>query len=106
MRLKIDASMANRSGNLHGGCTATIFDDCTTVPIVLVAREGAWQLGGVTRSLNVCYLKGVPIGEEVEIIAEVMNAGGRLGLFSIPLLPLLNLRSSARSAIRICNFFP
>lgn len=83
VRLKIDPSMANRVGNLHGGCTATIFDDITTVPLTLVAREGAWQMAGVTRSLSVTYLKGVPVGEEVDVVAEVLNAGGRLGSSSL-----------------------
>lgn len=106
VRLKVDASMANRGGNLHGGCTATIFDDITTLPLVLVAREGAWQLAGVTRTLSVNYLKGVPIGEEVEIIAEVMNAGGRLGLFSISRCRRSCLMCSASSAIIGFHYCP
>ena len=79
MRVQIDKSMGNRMGNLHGGCTATIFDDLTSMPLMLIAREGAWQTSGVSRNLSVMYLKAIQVGEEVEVISEVVSVGARLG---------------------------
>lgn len=68
----------NRLGNLHGGCTATLFDWCTSVSLALVSAPGFWTFLGVTRTLNVTYLRPAPAGTEVEIRCEVVQAGKRL----------------------------
>lgn len=69
---------SNRLGNMHGGCIATLFDFCTTLPLLLVAKPGFWMYMGVSRTLNVTYLRPVPIGTEVEIEAEILQVGRRL----------------------------
>ncbi|TVY37625.1 Acyl-coenzyme A thioesterase [Lachnellula subtilissima] len=77
-RFKIQAEHCNRLGNLHGGCTATIFDICTTCALAPIAKEGFWAYAGVTRTLSVTYLRPIPEGETVLIEAEVVHAGKRL----------------------------
>ena len=72
-------SLCNGLGNMHGGATATIFDFITTMPLTLVSREGFWEYPGVSRTLNVAYLDKVSCGQEVEIEAEVVKMGKRLG---------------------------
>lgn len=69
----------NRLGNCHGGCIATLFDFCTTTALIPVARPGYWAYMGVSRTLNVTYLRPVPLGEVVLIESEVVHAGKRLG---------------------------
>ncbi|KAH6895856.1 HotDog domain-containing protein [Thelonectria olida] len=68
----------NRLDNLHGGCAATLFDYCTTLPLALVNRPGFWQFMGVSRTLNVTYMRPVPAGVEVIIETEIVQVGKKL----------------------------
>ncbi|KAF4503660.1 hypothetical protein FAGAP_106 [Fusarium agapanthi] len=68
----------NRLQNLHGGCAATLFDWCTTLPLALVNKPGFWQHMGVSRTLNVTYMRPVPVGTEVLIECSITQAGKKL----------------------------
>ncbi|KAI0413949.1 hypothetical protein EKO27_g3343 [Xylaria grammica] len=77
-RFTVEPVHENGLGNLHGGCTATIFDICTTFPLQMMSRPGFWQYGGVSRTLNVTYLRPVPVGTTVDVECEIVHAGQRL----------------------------
>ncbi|KAK5998637.1 Acyl-coenzyme A thioesterase 13 [Cladobotryum mycophilum] len=68
----------NRLQNLHGGAAATLFDFCTSMAIVLVSRPGFWQYVGVSRTLNVTYLRPVPIDAETLIECEILQIGKKI----------------------------
>ncbi|KAH7249036.1 uncharacterized protein BKA55DRAFT_594856 [Fusarium redolens] len=68
----------NRLQNLHGGCAATLFDWCTTLPLALVNKPGFWQHMGVSRTLNVTYMRPVPVGTEVLIECSITQVGKKL----------------------------
>ena len=68
----------NRLGTLHGGAAGTLFDLCTTLPLVLVSRPGFWQLLGVSRTLNVTYLRPAVVGTRVRIECEIVQVGKRV----------------------------
>lgn len=80
--LTIKEVHTNRLLNLHGGCAATIFDICTTTALAPIAGPGYWAFAGVSRTLNVTYLRPVPMGETVLIESEVVHAGKRLCKFA------------------------
>ncbi|KAI1327618.1 Thioesterase/thiol ester dehydrase-isomerase [Xylariaceae sp. FL0255] len=78
IRLTIQPNHVNSLGNLHGGCSSTIFDICTTFVLQMISRPGFWQFGGVSRTLNVTYLRPVPAGTVVDVECEIVHAGQRL----------------------------
>lgn len=65
----------NRAGNLHGGCTSTLFDFATSMPLVFVNKPGFWLQLGVSRTLNVSYLKPIPCGSKILIECELLSIG-------------------------------
>ncbi|KAI2616277.1 HotDog domain-containing protein [Hypoxylon sp. NC1633] len=77
-RFTVQPIHGNGLNNLHGGCTATIFDNCTTLPLHLISRPGFWQYVGVSRTLNVTYLRPIPVGTTIDIKCDVLHAGRTL----------------------------
>ncbi|PSS02094.1 HotDog domain-containing protein [Coniella lustricola] len=69
---------SNQSGNMHGGCTATLFDFATSMPLCLVSKPGFWFYMGVSRTLNVTYARAIPVGEKIFIECEIMSIGQTL----------------------------
>ena len=81
-RFTVEPTLCNSAGNLHGGAAATIFDNTTSLPLALVRKEGFWEWGGVSRTLSVVYLDAAKMGEEIEVEAELVKAGKRLGMLN------------------------
>lgn len=53
-----------------------IFDMATTCALGPLAKPGFWDfMGGVTRCLNISYLRAVPIGIKVRLYCQVMHVG-------------------------------
>ncbi|CAG9997528.1 unnamed protein product [Clonostachys byssicola] len=68
----------NQLKNLHGGCASTLFDFSTSMAIVLVSRPDFWNYLGVSRTLNVTYLRPVPSGTEVLVHNEIVQIGKKM----------------------------
>lgn len=77
---KVERFYCNYSGNLHGGAQATIYDVLTSICLQGIGEPGFWLNAGVSRSLNVTYLRPAPEGIIVECDVEVMHAGKSLSL--------------------------
>lgn len=66
---------------MHGGAAGVIFDMSTTSALCPLARPGFWEfMGGVTRSLNISYLKAVPIGVKVRLNSKVVSVGRQMAM--------------------------
>ncbi|GAB7364916.1 hypothetical protein MBLNU230_g5706t1 [Neophaeotheca triangularis] len=79
-RFPVTRLYCNTSGNLHGGAQATIFDMLTSISLTPIATPEFWMNGGVSRTLNVSYLRPAPEGETLECECEVVHAGKALAL--------------------------
>ena len=56
-------------------------DMATTSALCPIARPGYWEfMGGVTRSLNISYLKAVPIGTTVRLSSKVLSVGKQMAM--------------------------
>lgn len=74
----IQANNCNRLGNAHGGHIASLFDFVTSLPLALINKPGFWFYLGVSRTLNVTYLKPIPLGEKILVEAEILSVGRTL----------------------------
>ena len=68
----------NGMSNLHGGAHATVFDFLTSFTIPILSQADFWLFPGVSRTLNVTYLRPAPSGEPVLIECEVVHIGKRM----------------------------
>ncbi|KAL4903641.1 hypothetical protein BDW74DRAFT_155886 [Aspergillus multicolor] len=84
--LTIAPKHCNYLGNLHGGCAATLFDVLSSMILLGVSKPGFFELGGVSRHLNVTYLRPVPMGTRVRLVSKVVNVGKRLALMRSEIL--------------------
>ncbi|KAI8940746.1 hypothetical protein NX059_002011 [Plenodomus lindquistii] len=79
--LYISPNFSNLNNVMHGGAAGVIFDMSTTTALCPIARPGSWEfMGGVTRSLNISYLKAVPIGTHVRLNSKVVSVGKQMAM--------------------------
>ncbi|KFY41771.1 hypothetical protein V494_02800 [Pseudogymnoascus sp. VKM F-4513 (FW-928)] len=79
----------NINGVLHGGAIAVIFDMLSTPALAPLSRPDYWDfLGGVTRSLNISYLRGVPINSVVRVNSTVKQVGRTMALIQSEIVSL------------------
>jgi len=77
----ITEKYGNVNGVMHGGAAGVLFDMFTTSALGPIARPGYWDfLGGVTRTLNISYLKAIPIGTTILINSTVVQVGRTMAM--------------------------
>lgn len=57
-----------------------MIDVLTTTILLGMGEPGKFSIGGVTRSLDLKFLRAVPVYVEVAIVCEVVHIGRRLAL--------------------------
>ena len=60
---------------MHGAAQALIYDNFTTLALAAISKPGFWMVGGVSRVLDVKYLRPAEGGEKVTVEVEVVHAG-------------------------------
>jgi acyl-coenzyme A thioesterase 13 len=78
--LQVTPEICNATGMIHGGAVALIFDICTSMTIAPIAREGFWDSGHVSRTLNCTYLRPIPQGTKCTVETEIIHLGKRAGM--------------------------
>ncbi|KAL2834446.1 HotDog domain-containing protein [Aspergillus cavernicola] len=84
--LTITPKHCNMLGNLHGGCAATLIDVLSSIILLGVSEPGLYESGGVSRHLDVTYLRPVPSGVTVRLVSRVVHVGRRLALLRTEIL--------------------
>ncbi|XP_012596807.1 acyl-coenzyme A thioesterase 13 isoform X2 [Microcebus murinus] len=79
--MKVEEEHTNRMGTLHGGLTATLVDDISTVALLCTERG----LPGVSVDMNITYMSPAKIGEDVVITAHILKQGRTLAFASVDL---------------------
>lgn len=69
---KVDLCHLNSGGTLHGGCTASIVDEVTSLSLMVKGKMS------VSTEINVSYLRPAFEGELLDIHSKVTKAGNAL----------------------------
>ncbi|PWZ02891.1 hypothetical protein BCV70DRAFT_197148 [Testicularia cyperi] len=83
LRMRVNESMDNNLGNMHGGCGATIVDNVSSMVLYLHTSGvpgSPWSFLGVSQNINVLYLNACPIGSVVEIETYSAQVGRSIAL--------------------------
>ncbi|KAK9471171.1 HotDog domain-containing protein [Dipodascopsis tothii] len=88
--LTVTTEMCNPSGMMHGGCIATVFDLCSSVAIAATSPSHDYMdivmWAGVSRALNVMFLRPVPSGETVQVRCDTVSGSKTMALSTARLL--------------------
>ncbi len=76
--LTVQKPHCNNMHTLHGGCTATLFDICTTLALAFVARPECCGMLGVSCTLNMTYMAAARTGDQALVTCQIVEAGRNL----------------------------
>ncbi|KAI5818946.1 hypothetical protein BZA77DRAFT_378503, partial [Pyronema omphalodes] len=80
-KLKVPRYLCNLNLSLHGGGACVLLDMCTMSALAPLAGPKFWVfLGGLTRSMNLTYIRDCPVDTEVIIDSTVIQAGRTMAL--------------------------
>ncbi|KAF2101992.1 Thioesterase/thiol ester dehydrase-isomerase [Rhizodiscina lignyota] len=73
--IDIQPYLCSRTKTLHGGAAATLLDMLTSAILTLLAKPGAFDLGHVSRTITMSYLRPVNEGQTVRIECRPVSLG-------------------------------
>lgn len=79
--LRVPARLCNPLGRLHGGAITSLVDVIGSAPIYATGLTHS----GVSTEINVTFMAGASLGEEIEIEAKALRIGRNLAVVSVDL---------------------
>ncbi|XP_003897177.1 acyl-coenzyme A thioesterase 13 [Papio anubis] len=79
--MKVEEEHTNTIGTLHGGLTATLVDNISTMALLCTERGAP----GVSVDMNITYMSPAKLGEDIVITAHVLKQGKTLAFASVDL---------------------
>uniref|UniRef100_A0A2I3HBK3 Acyl-coenzyme A thioesterase 13 n=1 Tax=Nomascus leucogenys TaxID=61853 RepID=A0A2I3HBK3_NOMLE len=79
--MKVEEEHTNAIGTLHGGLTATLVDNVSTMALLCTERGAP----GVSVDMNITYMSPAKLGEDIVITAHVLKQGKTLAFTSVDL---------------------
>ena len=73
-RFKVLREYLNPSNTLHGGMSGGLYDTATSWMLRVIGKPGFWMNAGVSRSLNITFLRPAAEGEVLLMDCEVSLA--------------------------------
>lgn len=95
--LIIDQEHTNRGGTLHGGLTATLVDQISSLA-VLANEEGEALFAGVSVEMNIQYISPAKIGDVVLIEASTLKKGRNMAFLNVDLTNKISGKLIARGS--------
>ncbi|TFK46945.1 hypothetical protein OE88DRAFT_1666748 [Heliocybe sulcata] len=81
VELAVEDDMLNGVGTMHGGCSAFLIDNCSTMPLAAysLATNGPGSLAaGVSQALNIVYHAPALLGDRLRIVSTTIAVGARV----------------------------
>lgn len=70
-RFPVQKEYLNTNQQFAGGAQAAVHDACTGWTLLTVAKPGFWASFGMTRTLNMSYLKSPQVGDVLRLDCKV-----------------------------------
>ncbi|XP_008691154.1 acyl-coenzyme A thioesterase 13 [Ursus americanus] len=80
--MKVEEVHTNKYGTLHGGMTATLVDNISTMALMCTERGAP----GVSVDMNITYMSPAKVGEDLVITAHILKQGKTLAFTSVDLM--------------------
>jgi acyl-coenzyme A thioesterase 13 len=75
--LTVKPYLCSKMKTLHGGAACTLLDMLTTSCLMFLARPGLLDMGSVSRTITMTYLRPVQEGQTIRIECRPVNVGKR-----------------------------
>ncbi|KAI7883590.1 Thioesterase/thiol ester dehydrase-isomerase [Lichtheimia hyalospora FSU 10163] len=73
----------NMTGNVHGGCVASLVDECSGFAAFTHKGRNQWKNYGVSVNISASYLRGIPGGETARVEVTTERVGKTLANFYV-----------------------